>query len=344
MVVHNTGSGTSPPFSCGVSGAELVYRPIASKTARLAAISECYQLVGIDVVGEYVVASTEMIVVKGLDLERPVANLGGRVIFTESWTAPSIADGDAAADQWDAVNLASGGGLNNCTAAENNNDGLSQRAGGSMMLASGCGVRGKPHAARTLNFFRHPLTIAVSNVTVLASSTAALRIALEVPTATAMAATSWPSVRHYLPLEPPTATAAAPPATAAAAVADADASQASLTAALYSNGSVQLLQRRVHGKPEAILGSSIAAAAFNKGTTTTDNKKNQNGCCWYGCLFDFRFLFFFTLFFFGPSSRGYLLSVSIKNCYDNRLCSPLSLSLSTYIYVYICPDAVHGFM
>jgi hypothetical protein len=36
----------------------------------------------------------------------------------------------------------------------------------------------------------------------MAAPHAAVRVALEVPTAAAMAATKWPSARHYLPLEP----------------------------------------------------------------------------------------------------------------------------------------------
>jgi hypothetical protein len=181
-------NGTSPLFACDAA-AKLRFVPLnASESAMLKRNGPSCKITGATAEGEYVVgaSATSAIVVKAINLANPVRNLGGEVIFSDSWQTEELTNADAVADAW-AVE-SSAGADNDCSAAV---------AVGKLQLGTGCGLVGVPHEARTLNPFRHPLLVTVNDIQ---AASGAVRIALEVPTAVAMNATGWPHVRHYLPL------------------------------------------------------------------------------------------------------------------------------------------------
>jgi hypothetical protein len=234
----STQNATSPPFAC-VAAARLQFAPLgAAGGAALRHLSgaRC-QVTGASTAGEYVVAGGgggPQTVIKALDLVRPVANLGGQQIFSDSWRSPSLADADAVAAAW----VLEGGA--SCSAA------AAEAGGGRLQLGAGCAVVGVPHEARTFSFFRHPLVVEVAGVQ--AGPGAAVRVGLEVPAPAAMAATGWPHVRHILPLFPVNAT-------------DQDASGgAASIAAELSAGRVQLLRRRLQKGTEEVLNASSIPA------------------------------------------------------------------------------------
>ena len=123
-------------------------------------------------VGEYVIGDN---VIKAIDLRSPVRNLGGSMIFQTTWQQNSFLDSDAFADSWRVVQ-----------GCDKNN--IINHAG-KLTLHDGCGVVGRPHEARTLNFFRAPLTLSVSNISTTTGTTA--RFAFEVPTDAEMIDTGW---------------------------------------------------------------------------------------------------------------------------------------------------------
>ena len=247
----STLNGTSPRFPCNASTAKLVFRPLAaSPTARLRTAATvggedyCW-LAGADAAGEYAISrakeQAEMLVVKAIALDRPVRNLGGEVVFTESWTSPRLQDGDASADTWRAAV--------GCGAA---------KPTGALALSPACTVTSVPHEARTFNFFRHPLTLTVEGVR---ASGSAARIALAVPSAAAVSSTGWPSVKHY---NQPLRNASS--ATEAATLAG---SAASLAAVISADGMAQLQRRRVAGGPVAVLGRAQLPAGCGHATPAT---------------------------------------------------------------------------
>ena len=114
---------------------------------------------------------------KAIDLARPVRNLGGSTFFAESWAAENAGvDGDSELNVW-----------------ESSGDAVA--ASGTLSLPSGGALTMNPREARTLSFFRHPLTVTVEDVRAAGASA---RIALEVPSAAARASTGWPRARHQL--------------------------------------------------------------------------------------------------------------------------------------------------
>ena len=247
FVTISTLNGTSPTFECPAA-ASLRYAPTAALAASLrrsATTAEC-QLIGAAAAGEYVVAvaAGDELVIKAIDLAQPVVNLGGQQVFTDSWSAEVLTDADAVADAWSVLPSAA---TSPCSATITG-------TGKSKVLRLGvavphttfnCGLVGVPHEARTFNPFRAPVAVVVDSISISVSSTAAAaaaRIALEVPSATAMNATSWPTVRHYLPLVAVNSSrdghAAALPTAAA------ELQPASLAAVIDSTGRAQLLRRR----------------------------------------------------------------------------------------------------
>ena len=129
-------------------------------------------LQGASIVGEYVVGNN---VIKAIDLHSPVRNLGGSTIFRTTWRQNSFNNADALVDAWRAVE--------GCKA----NDTINQD--GKLAVSSGCGLVGRPHEARTVNFFRSPLLFSVNNVSTLSGATA--RFAFQVPTEEEMQDTDW---------------------------------------------------------------------------------------------------------------------------------------------------------
>ena len=115
------------------------------------------------------------VVVKAIDLARPVANLGGESLpfMTASWkrSGPASAqlDGDAVAALWRPSNFASPPPGEECSTNVTTGDGTA-------VLAVGCGLVTRSLEARTLNVFRFPLAVSVENVTV--SRDAAVYISL----------------------------------------------------------------------------------------------------------------------------------------------------------------------
>jgi hypothetical protein len=252
----STQNGTSPPFPCDVSVASLVYAPVAlpaGATRLISSVGQCW-LTGATAVGEYVVRpanTTGLVVVKAINLTQPVTNLGGAVVFAESWRDPHVIDGDSHSDMWaqEGSGCHRGGGRGGAPAA----------AGGRLQLGPACGVTTVPHEARTFNFFRHPLSLTVHDVRLFGRSS--VRIALAVPSAAAVNRTAWPSVKHYLqPLQTPGQV------TAAAAVSDAG-SPASLAVTLSSGGEVKLLRRRTTGGQADTIGATRLATSCRSGWT-----------------------------------------------------------------------------
>lgn len=107
------------------------------------------------------------VVVKAIDLARPVANLGGESLpfMATSWkrsgTASAQLDGDAVASLWRPSNLASPPPGEGCPGTANITTGS-----GTAVLVVGCGLVTRSLEARTLNVFRFPLAITVANVTI----------------------------------------------------------------------------------------------------------------------------------------------------------------------------------
>ena len=254
FVTVSTLNGTSPRFFCNATTASLIFRPLAaSPTARLHAAAGaggadyCW-LGGADAVGEYVVSRAEgqaqLLVIKAVDLDRPVSNLGGEVVFTESWASPRLQDGDASADMWRWRCSAGGAAAKVAGAA-------------ALALAPGCTVTSVPHEARTFNLFRHPLTLTVEGVH---ASAGAARIALAVPSAAAVASTGWPSVRHYL--QPLQNLSGATEETVLAGTA------ASLSV-IIGDGVVQLHRRRLTGGPVAVVAKAQLPAGCGHANPAT---------------------------------------------------------------------------
>jgi hypothetical protein len=236
----STQNGTAPRFPC-TSSASLVFKPRAALAARLlqagAESGRCW-LFGANAAGEYILSPGKelpRLLIKAIDMSSSVLNLGGATVFSESWSTPRLQDGDAWADIWRATP--------SCGA-----NGASTDIAGLLTLARGCSVTTVPHEVRTFNFFRHPLSL---TATVRAAAPAtAVRIALAVPTAAAVASTGWPSVRHYLqPLRNESDQADG----AAAEELEEGAATACLAAIIAPDGVVELQRRRVAGGKTSFL-------------------------------------------------------------------------------------------
>ena len=238
LATISTQNGTSPAFDCSAAAAGLDFRPLAATHAAVRSLGggKC-QLTGASAVGEYVMTTdyshwgTARRIVKAIDLARPVRNLGGSTIFAESWAAEFAGvDGDSESNVWQS----SGGAV---------------AASGTLSLPPGGALTMTPREARTLSFFRHPLTVTVEDVRAAGASA---RIALEVPSAAARASTGWPRARHYLPLEPVPARLRERE--------DSSPGPAGLAAILHG-GQVQLLERRTANGSAVVLGSGTLGTA-----------------------------------------------------------------------------------
>lgn len=230
----STQNGTTPSFSCAATD-QLVYKPLGAHNASLriagtAGTALC-TLVGATVPGEYVVGDAardgrgSAAVVKAINLHQPVTNLGGAIIFADSWGSPLLTDADKFADAWRVQ------GETGCATLAHQGPGIS--------LATGCALVGRPHEARTFSFFRYPLRFSVSSLRPSSAST--LRLGMIAPSAAEMNATGWPQARHYLPL-----------VTAPTGGSNRDAADdrpAGLFIALEADGNVTLLERRLAGGP-----------------------------------------------------------------------------------------------
>ena len=169
LATISTTSGTSPSFSCKQD--VLLFQPLGASASLHRAGGSCV-LQGASMAGEYIVGNN---VIKAIDLHSPVRNLGGSIIFRTTWCQNSFTDADSLADAWRAVE--------GCE----KNDTLHQD--GKLAVSSGCGLVGRPHEARTINFFRSPLLLSVNNVSTLSGATA--RFAFQVPTEEEMQDTDW---------------------------------------------------------------------------------------------------------------------------------------------------------
>ena len=262
----STQTGKSPKFACDHDHV-LVYKPGAASAAKLFEGGGLCWLHGATAAGEYVVQPTggaeTLMVVKAIDLNRPVTNLGGATIFTEGWGSQLLQDGDDHADVW---KVDSGCGT------------VPAQADGRLVLSPECGLTSVPHEVRTFNFFRHPLTLTVADVRVSLGSL--VRIALAVPSSAAVNSTGWPSVKHYLqPLRGNDARGAAGGSDAGAS------SVAASLAVTVSSREVQLLRRRTLGGQTELLGSAKLPAGcgnatvqlFAGATFTVSTDKNSAG-------------------------------------------------------------------
>ena len=243
LATISTQNGTSPAFDCSAAAAGLAFRPLAATHAAVRSLGggKC-QLTGASAVGEYLITTdysrwgTARRIVKAIDLARPVRNLGGSTFFAESWARRepvgilSGVDGDSELNVW-----------------ESSGDAVA--ASGTLSLPSGGALTMNPREARTLSFFRHPLTVTVEDVRAAGASA---RIALEVPSAAARASTGWPRARHYLPLEPVPARLRERD--------DSSPGPAGLAATLHA-GQVQLLERRTANGSAIVLGRGTLGAA-----------------------------------------------------------------------------------
>ena len=136
--------------------------------------------------GDATTAGTADVVIKAIDLVRPVSNLGNQSLpfMATLWSSANLLDGDHVEGLWQPSDLSSPGsspsGANNSAWSNSeaacepsrpagpvatDTDGFAQgnptggREGGAgVVLASGCGLATRSLEARTLNFFRcvHP--------------------------------------------------------------------------------------------------------------------------------------------------------------------------------------------
>jgi len=196
-----------------------------------------------------------LLVVKVIDLQRPVRNLGGSEIFADSWH--SLLDADAAADVWRTSGFPGCAAVGSAPAlagavpsvsgvlvAPNPKKAPAPRV---LLLQSECSLVGRPHEVRTLNFFRHRLRLAIDGISLERNAIA--HVAMQVPTSDEMNSTGWPQARHYLPLVEVKApghrhTAQDVPRVVTASAAG---SAAGISVAVAAAGSVMLVETRVTG-------------------------------------------------------------------------------------------------
>lgn len=275
----STASGTSPKFACNgtctlpfvakhgknmmntrsVHNANLTYMPLGANAVLQTKFGVCW-VTGISRPGEYIVQVCQGsglvdTVIKGIDLRRPVENLGAQSPnwMATSWTAKSTFDGDSVANMWQASNLDS---AQQCTpSGVTTDDGIAS-------LSGGCGLSTQSLEARTLNFFRFPFSVEVGNLYVDANST--LYVGIESPERAVMEATGWPSVHHYLPLvEPPSPKTNTFHGEIDGRVASLNGSTLNPTIAvtLSGGGDLKLWRRRVRDNAAELIGAKLLPAS-----------------------------------------------------------------------------------